>query len=200
MGYTTDFIGHIEVAPQLNPAEQHYLLAFSASRRYDRPGGPYEVPGNPSAEQGERPADLDLYNTIAPGQPSLWCGWVPCWNGHCLSYDGTEKFYGATQWLTYLIDHFLAPQAHTQGSDRFAGFAFDHVLDGIVAGCRRDTGVLFLIHVENNVVREQTLRTPNSRYEELLPYEVAIDASRPRRRRRTAGPDRKPDASTGLAP
>jgi hypothetical protein len=183
MGYTTDFIGHIEVAPHLNPAEQNYLLAFAASRRFDRPGGPYEVPGNPSAERGERPADVDTYNATAPGQPSFWCDWVPCWNGHCLSYDGREKFYGATQWLTYLIDHFLASQAHAQGSEGFAEFTFDHVLDGIVAGCRRDTGELFLIHVEKNVVREQTLLTPSSRYEGLMPYEVAIDEARARRRR-----------------
>ena len=106
MGYTTDFIGHIDIHPRLTIAEQQYLLAFAASRRFNRAGGPYEVPGNPAADHDERPADLDMYNTPAPGQPSLWCGWQPCWDGCCLSFDGREKFYGATEWLGYLIDHF----------------------------------------------------------------------------------------------
>jgi hypothetical protein len=108
-----DFLGHIEIEPPLNTAELHYLVALSASRRYDRPGGPYEVPGNPSAEHDECSAeiDIDTYNAVAPGQPSLWCDWRPCWDGSCLSFDGAEKFYRATQWLTYLIDHFLAPGA-----------------------------------------------------------------------------------------
>ncbi len=72
MGYTTDFVGHIECDPPLNAAEQMYLLAFASSRRFDRPGGPYEVPGNPAAERDEESADPTLVNAIAPGQPSLW--------------------------------------------------------------------------------------------------------------------------------
>lgn len=80
MGYTTDFIRHIEVAPRLGEAEQLYLTAFSASRRWDRPGGPYEVPASPYAERDSLPADLDRYNSTLEGQPSLWCGWVPCWD------------------------------------------------------------------------------------------------------------------------
>lgn len=187
MGYTTDFIGHIEIHPPLNTAEQHYLLAFSASRRYDRVGGPYEVPGNPSAEHDERPADIDTYNTLAPGQPSLWCDWQPGWDGCSLSFDGVEKFYGATQWLIYLIDHFLAPQARaaTSGLACFDDFTFDHVLGGIIAACRRDTRELYLIQVEHNLVREKTLHDPEAGFIDAgpLPYEIAIDDSRARRRR-----------------
>lgn len=187
MGYTTDFIGHIDIHPRLTIAEQQYLLAFAASRRFNRAGGPYEVPGNPAADHDERPADLDMYNTPAPGQPSLWCGWQPCWDGCCLSFDGREKFYGATEWLGYLIDHFLAPQAQASntGLACFADFRFDHVLDGIIAACRRDTRELYLIRVANNIVREETLYSPTDRSlgAGMLPYETAIDDSRPRRRR-----------------
>lgn len=117
MGYTTDFIGHVEVRPALNEAEQLYLTAFAQSRRYERPDGPYEVPRNPAAERGERPTDVDAYNTIAPGQPSLWCGWLPCWDGCCLAHDGIEKSYGARAWMKYLIDHFLAPGAGRRRGD-----------------------------------------------------------------------------------
>ena len=187
MGYTTDFIGHIEIQPRLTIAEQHYLLAFAASRRHNRAGGPYEVPGNPSAEHDERPADLERYNTPAPGQPSLWCGWQPCRDGCCLSFDGREKFYGATEWLRYLIDHFLAPRAYAENSGLacFNGFRFDHRLDGIIAACRRDTRELYLIRVANNVVREETLCSPADGLLAAgpLPYETAIDESRARRRR-----------------
>jgi hypothetical protein len=187
MGYTTDFIGHIEVCPPLNIAEQHYLQAFSASRRYDRTGGPYEVPGNPSAEYDESPADLERYNAVAHEQPSLWCGWRPCWDGCCIAFDGSEKFYRATQWLTYWIDHFLAPQARAADSGLacFDEFTFDHVLDGIIAACRRDTRELYLIDVERNDVRQRTLHAPDAGFTDAdpLPYEIEIDGSRLRRRR-----------------
>jgi len=96
MGYTTDFIGHLNIDPPLNAAEQEYLTGFSASRRHRRPDGPYEVPGTPSAERGHGAAVLDAYNAVASGQPSLWCGWVPSWDGCCLAHDGIEKFYAST--------------------------------------------------------------------------------------------------------
>ena len=135
MGYTTDFIGHIDIHPPLNQAEQMYLHAFAQSRRYARPGGAYDVPRNPAAD-GQRPVhDVDAYNTVAPGQPSLWCQWVPCWDGCCLSHDGIEKFYAATDWMSYLIDHFLAPTAlaRNSGLEWFTEFTFDHRLDGVIA-------------------------------------------------------------------
>ncbi len=179
MGYTTDFIGHVECDPPLNAAEQMYLLAFASSRRYRRPGGPYEVPGNPAAERDVRPADPAAYNSVGPGQPSLWCGWQPSWDGRCLAYDGVEKFYGAAEWMAYLIDHFLRPGASAKNSAAswFEGFTFDHQLNGIVAACRRDTHGLFLIEVADNVVREHPLLLSRSRPEAagLLPYEAAID-------------------------
>ncbi len=34
--------------PPLSLVEQRYLTAFGQTRRYDRPGGPYEVVGNPA--------------------------------------------------------------------------------------------------------------------------------------------------------
>ena len=187
MGYTTDFIGHIDIEPALNEAEIAYLTAFSKSRRWDRPGGPYDVPGNPRADEDDDAADSHRANVPPAGQPGLWCDWVPCWDGCCLSYNGVEKFYGSTQWLLYLIDHFLKPGAAAQGDPRFAEFGFDHLLEGIV--------------VEANRVREQVLRAADRRYLDYppLPYEQAIDAAlspRARRRRERAGvvmPFTRPD-------
>jgi hypothetical protein len=200
MGYTTDFIGHVDIEPPLNDAEQAYLAAFAASRRWRRPNGPYAVPGNPAAEEEHPSATEDRRINEPPnGQPGLWCDWVPCWDGCCLAYNGHEKFYSPTRWMSYLIEHFLIPGAHAAGSGlpQFEEFTFDHRLDGIVAGCRRDNKELFLIHVEASQVSEEILRPADRRFEEreLLAYEKYKDewAERsPRRRRRrlrTAGGD-----------
>jgi hypothetical protein len=103
------------------------------------------------------------------------------------SFDGSEKSYGATQWLAYLIDHFLAPRARAAntGLACFEDFAFDHVLDDIIAACRRDTRELYLIQVAHNILREKTLHAPDARFidADRLPYEIATDDLRTRRRR-----------------
>ncbi|MEP6817724.1 MAG: hypothetical protein ABI873_19475 [Marmoricola sp.] len=190
MGYSTDFIGHIDIAPALNDAEIGYLSAFRLSRRFDRPGGPYDVPGNPFAE-GDDSFDTDRYNRTAPGQPQLWCQWEVCWDGCCLAYDGGEKFYAPIPWLRYLVDHFLKPGAVAarSGDDRFKDFTFDHRLDGMVVGCRRDNKELFAISVSANRIRQRVLRPADPRYADWapLPYELAKDVEeemRPRTRRR----------------
>ncbi len=192
MGYTTDFIGHIDIEPSLNHQEIAYLSAFAESRRFARAGGPYEVPGNPRAEEWSD-LDQDAYNRCAPGQPGLWCNWTPCWDGCCLAFNGHEKFYDPTRWLGYLVEHFLKPGAIAARlpDKRFTGFTFDHVLQGMVVGCRRDNKELYAIVVLDNSVSECVLRPADARYVDRppLPYELVIDrdaAARTRRRRRPA--------------
>jgi hypothetical protein len=97
----------------------------------------------------------------------------------------------AQQWLRYLIEHFLAPDARaaTSGNPAFAGFSFDHEVNGVLAARRRDTGRLWLIKVRANRVREHTLVHGVSE-EEIwgpLPYETAADEFLPRRRRQRSG-------------
>jgi hypothetical protein len=41
MGVNTDYLGHVEIVPNLNQAEYDYLHAFARSRRSYRSGGPY---------------------------------------------------------------------------------------------------------------------------------------------------------------
>ena len=137
MGYNTDYLGHIDVDPPLNDAEIEYLTAFGSSRRCIRPGGPYEVPGNPRAETSDA-FEGDDYNQRAPGQPNLWCDWTPCWDGCCIAWNGTEKSYSMIPWLRYLIQHFLKPGAPS----RFATFPMQPGRSsrrgphGVVARCR----------------------------------------------------------------
>lgn len=186
MGYNTDLIGYVNVTPALNDAEVEYLTAFSESRRWDRPDGPYVVPGNPALP--EEFDDVEAYNRPAPGEPGLWCCWVPCGEGCCLAYNGREKFYEPTAWLEYLIDTFLRPDAvaATSGDSSFDHFTFDHRVDGTIAAQQRDTRRLWLIVTAANEVTERTLVDGASAWEDWtpLPYQAADDKTRQRANRR----------------
>ncbi|HET8663552.1 MAG TPA: hypothetical protein VFM08_04485 [Nocardioides sp.] len=178
MGYTTDFLGHVDINPPLTDAEQEYLTAFRLSRRFDRPDGPYAVPGNPYVDERDF-VDSDTYSRVAPGQPQLWCQWEACWDGCCLSWDGHEKFYRPVEWLRYLIDHFLRPDAEASrsGLSQFNDFRFDHRLDGLLIGNRRDNRELFAICVQDNAVTTRVLMPGDSAYggRPPLPYEIVLD-------------------------
>jgi len=178
MGYTTDFLGHIDIEPVLNEHEIAYLTTFEHTRHFDRPGAPYDVQGNPFADDREG-VDIDTYNRLGDGKPQLYCQWRVCPDGCCLSFNGHEKFYEPVPWLRYLIDHFLVPGAHaaSTGLACFEHFTFDHRLDGMMVGCRRDTRRMFAICVDDSVVREKTLVPGLDRYagRPRLPYEEAID-------------------------
>ena len=178
MGYTTDFLGHIDIQPALNEHETSYLAAFGHTRHYDRPSGPYDVQGNPFADD-RGGVDTETYNLLGPGKPQLYCQWQVCWEGCCLSFDGNEKFYRPVPWLRYLIDHFLVPDAHASASGlpAFEHFTFDHRLDGLIVANRRDTREMFAICVDDSVVREKTLVAGDDRFRgrPRLPYEQMID-------------------------
>jgi hypothetical protein len=92
--------------------------------------------------------------------------------------------------MRYLIAHFLKPGAHASrnGGELFRDFTFDHRLDGMIVGCRRDDKELYAIVVSNNRVSERILRPADPRYVDRppFPYEQEIDrfkAERTRRRR-----------------
>lgn len=190
MGYSTDYLGHIEVDPPLNEAEIHYLTAFSHSRRFDRGGDPYAVPGNPSAENVVELPTRDV-NQVAIGQPGFACDWQPCWDGCCLAWSGIEKSNQMDSWLRYLVDHLIGPDAvgRSAAHPQLRGFTFDHVLNGLVIGCRRDNKELFALLVTDNQVERMVLHPGDPRYLDYppLPYEASIDGwrqDRPRPRPR----------------
>ena len=184
MAYTTDFVGHVDIQPALNSDEVAYLERFAATRRWQRPDGPYAL----STREADQVAGAHLrreYQLPATGQPTLRCEWVPLWQGRCLAYDGTERFAGVGTWLRYLVDHFLRPDAHASrsGDPRFRHFGFDHTLNGMVVGCRRDNKQLFALVVEDNRVREEILRPGDRRLRDYppLPHEDEVDARRAER-------------------
>lgn len=153
MGYTTRFTGEIHVDPPLNEAERRYLREFSRSRRMDSPLGPYALDSKAAAPDSNRsPAD----------QPGLWCQWVPSESGSHLVWDGHEKFYRSSDWMSYLIDTFLRPGARLQREleDPVVGrvypevlqqFTFDHSMYGTVLAMGQD-GASWRIEVRNNKV------------------------------------------------
>lgn len=130
MGYTTDFEGEFKLDRPLSPEHRAYLAAFNATRRMARnaamtermidplrsavglpvgPGGAYFV-GAASSDYGQaRTPDIVDYNGPPPGQPGLWCQWVPSDDGTAIVWDGGEKFYNYVEWLEYLLEHFLIP-------------------------------------------------------------------------------------------
>jgi hypothetical protein len=151
-------VGHVRVTPPLRPCEFEYLTAFAESRRWQRPDGPYAVPDNPLAECLDPGLDLVRYATSADGQPSLVCPWVPAQHGRAIVPVDTGG-NGATphevvEWLRYLHDHFLGPGAaavqDSTAAGIFAGFGFDHVLDGAAAVCGESQGTLTVIRIRSS--------------------------------------------------
>lgn len=125
----TDFVGHIEVRPPLNATEAAYVDELA--RR---------LPGTP-----------------AP-RPSPWT----CTDGgaRLVVGEGEDSEHLAVS-LRRLIKECLGVGAHLRAhSDRapYDEFAFDHVLDGMVVGCRRVSGDLFAIAVKENRVTRRMLR------------------------------------------
>ena len=194
MGYTTDFVGWFQVDPPLNEDETDYLRAFSRTRRWDRPAGPYVVLPHPLADDEDEP-ESDAYNRPATGEPGLWCPWTVTPRGTAIAFDGIEKAYNATKWLDYLIRTFLSPGAAVSQIDEpvFADFTFDHVCDGAVAACRRDTGRVSLILVTDNKVDELVLLpgVPEGVVWSDLPYEAEVDRHRQRATVRRAAYDER---------
>jgi hypothetical protein len=127
MGYSTTFEGTTTITPPLNPAETTYLRQFADSRRHQRPEGPYSTREYSYSDLGH-PA----YNQPPEGQPSLWCNWEPTEDGTGIRWNGAEKFYNATEWMQYLINHFLRPNATAKGKPDFEKFTFDHTVTGLI--------------------------------------------------------------------
>jgi hypothetical protein len=156
MGYTTEFEGRITVSPPLNAEERRYLKKFAKTRRVHRRNGPYYVGATGFMGQDHMGDEID-YNAPPPGQPSLWCQWVPSEDGTAIVWDGGEKFYSAVDWMRYIIDHFLKPGAEAQAA--FGRLGMDaqfggHQCNGVIHATGEDQGDVWSLVVENNVVRK----------------------------------------------
>lgn len=161
MGFNTSYLGRLDIAPRLNPAEVEWLRAFRLTERALHPKDPYAVPMHPRAAWSEHLAALRDGGREQPRDVvGLWrCDWEPCVEGCCLRWATTEKSNHAVQELGYLIDHFLRPgaEASRDGRPDFGEFTFDHVVSGVVAAERDDTRELFLIVADRNELSTRVL-------------------------------------------
>lgn len=145
MGYTTEFAGNFRVSPPLNVEEIAYLNAFCGSRRMERAQGPYYV--------GEDEGGVANICQPPKGQPGPWCQWMPTDNGECIIWDGEQNFYEATEWIKYLINHFLKSGATAVGA--IPSLKGGHVLDGEIEVQGMDVDDRWMIVIKNNEVSER---------------------------------------------
>ncbi|GIG86208.1 hypothetical protein [Plantactinospora endophytica] len=181
MGYETRFTGRVGISPPLNPAEIRYLTRFADVRHMDRTKGPYFVDGGGYAGQDVEPDVRDV-GKPPPGQPGLWCQWIPSEDGATLGWDEEEKFYEAERWMAYLIDTFLRPGATLAGelaapvagrvyAEEFAGFSFDHVVDGVIEAEGEEPDDRWRLAVRDNVVYVVRHAVPPE-YDEIDPADL----------------------------
>lgn len=146
MGTETRFSGDIRIDPPLSEEEVKFLTKFSRTRRMLRRNGPYYVGGN---MQGENAPDVIHPNEPPMGQPELYCHWIPSLSGKLLVWDGTTRFYTSSQWMLYLIQHFLAPDAI--GIGEVPGIVGGHLLNGRIFA-ESERHVTWTLTVQNNKV------------------------------------------------
>lgn len=149
MGYHTTFSGSVQVSPPLNQQEIDFLTKFNETRRMDRTKGPYYVDNKGMMGQDHEP-DIRDYNSPPDGQPGLWCHWVPTADGTAIEWDGGEKFYDSPEWMQYLIDHFLGPNAKAKGELPF--LQANHVLNGVIDAEGEEQGDVWVLVVKDNKV------------------------------------------------
>lgn len=149
MGYTTDFVGHIDVVPALNAQEIEFINKFADTRRMDRANGPYFVDGDGLAGQDNGPDVVYDHNSPPKGQPGLWCQWIVTDDGSAIVWDGGEKFYDSDKWMAYLIKHFLGK--NPVASDQLS-FLQGHTLNGRIVAQGEDPSDMWELLVTDNVV------------------------------------------------
>ena len=157
MGYTTDFSGRVEIEPPLNAAEIDFLTDLASTRRMRRTKGPLYVKGAGDFGQGDDDDILD-HNRPDSDQPGLWCQWAPEDDGAGLEWDGGEKFYNSAEWMKYIVQNLLAPEArayvdaHLSEDDRLAQFTCNHVVNGEILAQGEDPDDRWALIVTDNRV------------------------------------------------
>lgn len=164
MRITVELLGRFSIEPPLNAVEVEYLRALAMSGPA-REGDPYAVPDHPGLQVLlRRNAHDEPRRRLTDREPPRSCGWAPCAHGCCLSWDGEENFYYPGDWLAYLVENLLGPEAAAASSTSpdLAGFTFDHRLDGVVAASCVESDELWLIVARDNEITEVLLSRPDA--------------------------------------
>lgn len=116
MGYTTTFKGRIEVTPSMPTSLVDEIKQFSEQRH----GGNM---------------------TPHPGFPGFWCDIESTPDGTALVWNGNEKSYYMTEWMQYVIDHFLKP---------------NFIANGVLEAYGEEPGDVWGLRVVDNVATHAT--------------------------------------------
>ena len=81
------------------------------------------------------------HRQVDGGFPGIWCDWEVAEDGSEMGWNGSEKSYEMETWMVYLIQNFL------QG----------HVLNGTLSAQGEEPDDMWLLHVEDNIVKVETL-------------------------------------------
>jgi hypothetical protein len=158
MGYHTDFDGEFKLDRPLAPEHKAFLEAFNKTRRMVRDASKTEDREDPIRKAAGLPVGTDgAYfvgeegfagqnagtdvldnNRAGGGQPGLWCQWVPNEDGTAIVWDTGEKFYEYSEWIAYLIEHFLEP--------------WGYKLNGVVEWNGEEDEDVGRLHVKDNLV------------------------------------------------
>jgi hypothetical protein len=155
MGERIHGLGHFDIVPPLNAAEQQYLAAYAeTATRVD--DDPYHVDDHPplAEQRAFNPEGNESY--AVPGRIEI--SWAPDFSGESLHPRDRDGIWRPLECLQHLLDEFLTPDAaHLhEGDPRFAEFTFNHELLGAVALESDYTGQLTLVVVEDGHVRTST--------------------------------------------
>ena len=125
-----EYSGRFNLDRALDPEQYEYLKKFSQTRRMKRDTKLTEKRADsarrgsvnlPVGEEGcyfvgetgyggqDKGEDVIDANRPPEGQPGLWCQWMPTEDCKGIEWDGGEKFYNDSEWLEYIIAHFLKP-------------------------------------------------------------------------------------------
>ncbi len=152
MGYTTEFEGEITIDPPLNEQEIKYLTNFAKTRRTRTA---YALLGTTGDDFGQNHEDDVIdYNAPPAGQPGLWCQWIPTEDGKALEWDYGEKFYYATEWMDYLIVHFLGNRPVAISRFDYFNFLQGHTLNGTIHARGEESNDMWKIVVVDNAVKK----------------------------------------------
>jgi len=150
MGYSTDFSGSISIEPPLNDSEVEYLESFAETRHMVRKEGQYFI--------GDTEDDVYDHDRPPLEQPSLWCDFAPSDDGTYLEWTGAEKTQAGKEWIEYIINHFLKPDALAKKTNIacFRDFTFNHICNGVINAFGEDHDDVWRIVVKDNkVTREE---------------------------------------------
>lgn len=161
MGYTTDFFGAMTITPPLSEAEIKFLKQFADTRHCQNatasPSTAQELygVGAPVRKACGTPQPVDI-NQPPEGIPSLYCQWVPNDQGTKIVWDGGEKFYEASAWLGFLVEHFLKPHSiASQIEAKKYSFLQSHTCSGTIYAQGEDPSDIWCLRVKNNQITTQ---------------------------------------------